>query len=65
MSVWVNGGMIEVSTGDFIRVTPEQAAALPAEFAAAIAEAQAWATRWDVLEREYRPADDADHGGDA
>lgn len=57
LAVWVNGGLIEITAGgDFIRLAPEEAAALPAGFASAIAAATAWAARWDGTARSYRCA---------
>lgn len=55
MRVYVNGGYIEIGlVDDFARVTPDEAAPLPAAFAQAIAEASLWCARWDVDTRSYR-----------
>ncbi|GAS94371.1 uncharacterized protein RMCC_1337 [Mycolicibacterium canariasense] len=58
LTVWVNGGLIEINMGDGWsgRLLPDEVAALPAEFARAIEEARAWAARWDVYTGTYRPA---------
>lgn len=59
LAVWVNGGLIEVTAGmDFARFDADEAAELPVPFAQAIAEARAWAARWDVYTGTYRPATD-------
>lgn len=58
MAVHVNGGLVEVSLPDEWsgRLLPSEAATLATEFAAAIAEATAWAERWDIVTGSYRAA---------
>lgn len=60
LTVWVNGGLIELNMADGWsgRQLPEEIESLPVEFAQAIAEARAWADRWDVYTGTYRPATD-------
>lgn len=59
LAVWVNGGLVEVTLGDgFARLTPEEAAGLPAGFGLAVAEACSWARRWDGVARSYRETGD-------
>lgn len=53
MSVWVNGAMVEITLGDFARITSDEAALLPAAFAEAIQNARLWAARWDGVSRAY------------
>ena len=58
LAVYVNGAMIEImlaGEGWSGWLTVEEAAQIDvAGFAAALAEAQEWASRWDGVERRYR-----------
>ncbi|KPG25859.1 hypothetical protein AN915_27655 [Mycobacteroides immunogenum] len=54
LAVWVNGGYVEISCpAEFVRVTPSEASALMPALAAAVADAAAWAHRWDGTTRTY------------
>lgn len=58
LSVWVNGGLIELTLPDGWsgRLLPEEAATVAAEFAAAVAEATRWTDRWDIVTGDYGDA---------
>lgn len=50
----MNGGYVEISCpAEFVRVTPIEASALMPALAAAVADAAAWAHRWDGTTRTY------------
>ncbi len=62
LTVYVNGGLVELNMADGWsgRLTPEQAADIPAGFARAIEEARKWAARWDIYTGTYRLAIEGD-----
>lgn len=50
LTVWVRGAVVEFTMPDGWsgRLTPSEAATTAAGFVGAVAEAQAWADRWDA-----------------
>lgn len=59
LTVWVNGAMLELSMGCdgwSGRLEIAETAELLAGFAQAIAEATAWAARWNTATRSYDEA---------
>lgn len=58
LAVWVNGGLIEITMADGWsgRCLPSEVATIGAQLASAIAEATAWAERWDITTGGYRDA---------
>lgn len=58
LAVWVNGGLIEITMADGWsgRCLPAEVATIGAQLSDAIAEATAWAMRWDTTARGYRDA---------
>lgn len=57
LEVYINGALIELNMGDGWsgRLEPAEAVAAAAGLAAAVADAQTWAARWDGVARTYRP----------
>lgn len=60
LEVYVNGALVELNMRDGWsgRLECHEAVAAAAGLAAAVADAEAWAARWDGVARRYRTLDE-------
>ncbi|SLF32659.1 Uncharacterised protein [Mycobacteroides abscessus subsp. bolletii] len=57
LSVWVNGGYVEIAGPDYSRIDPDLVSDFLPAFNAGVTEAAKWARRWNPVTRSYQAGD--------